>query len=193
MTALAALVSAVLPFGVACHSNIAHGAQAQLDGDRALESVLWVEVNGCPHTQFGSIVTVSDTCGGRRTRVTVLDEVGRLGGVRAANADGWTKREEILYVTSTSARLVQFVGRHAGCTQPRVLFDYVPSVGPGGIGPAFFSVDLRDASMAFRGLELQVTEDFLPSNAPSVRRTTLYRYDRAGRVYVAYATEPRRL
>jgi hypothetical protein len=169
---------------LACHPDRAFDARVNLDGDRAKEEVIAVDHHNCAHTEFRAYVHVRDRCRGTWRTYDLRSEGDVLRAFRIANADGYTKRPEVFFVTARIgpvahgiAEVIRLDDRASGCARVRALFRYSP------VDPALqsFDVQLENAAPHFPGLEVVVTEA-----REVAQRVTTYRYDRARDRYVVY-------
>ena len=178
-------VSARAPHAAyACHPDRRYDTKVNLDGDRVKEEVIAIDHHNCAHTEWEGYVHVRDYCRGSWRTFDLQSEGDVLTGFRITNADGWTKRPEIFFVTQRLAmpargiaEVVRLDDRASSCSRVHALFRYSPS----DPGLKAFNVELEDAAPQFRGLEVVVTE--MRENAV---RVTTYRYDRSRGRYVAY-------
>ena len=202
---LVAVVLALLavPAALASHPSQRREVKANLDRDRALETIVGVEDVSSDHSIWRSNVHVVDRCRGRRRSYLVLDGFQRLDTSRAVQADGRGAREVLallrgLAAGAGEARLVRLAPRAGGCAALRTLFRYIAALAEPGPVPelrlTWFAVEVVELNRRYPGRELRLTEDFtMPPMLSSVRRETLWRYVRARDTYVAYSTRTHRL
>ena len=170
---------------LACHPDRMSQLSVNLDRDAAKEEVVAADLHDCAHTHFEAYVQIRDRCHGSWRTFDLESEGEILQQFRVVNADGWTRRPEVFFVTvrrgpvaSGIAEVVRLDGRPPACARPRALFRYVPAP-----GVQDFDVQLKDLTRKFRGLEVVLTE-----GREVAQTTTTYRYDRARNRYVAYGS-----
>jgi hypothetical protein len=181
----------------ACHASYQSVKRVNLDGDAAKETVSAFELTSCDHTQQSAGIRIADHCGSHWNEFLVSGPLRHLGPVvvesaaQVVEADGTTRRREVFFAVHGSddagprgiAKVVRLDRLANGCAGPRILFAYATrGVQDGVVG---WTVRLREASTAFRGKEVIVTET-LAGEGPRTKAFSGYRYDRARRRYVLY-------
>jgi hypothetical protein len=155
------------------------------------------------------VVEVADRCGGAERVLTLSREMEYVSVARIVDADLDGKRRELVFevragaaARAVQAKVVAFRTGADGCVAVRkTLFSYPrpDSIGrrPRGASFATGSVQLRDFTKRWRGLELRTFESYArggdPGCCPTYERTTLWRFDRAAQRYRTYRTRLVRL
>jgi len=182
LAALAASGQAA-PVASACHPDRFFEKSLNLDRDLAKEEVVAVDSHDCRHTSFKAYVHIRDRCEGIWHTYDLNSEAQVLEQFKIVNADGWTKRPEVFFVTrrlgtppSGIAEVVR-LDQRSGCARVHTLFAYSPQ------DPALrgFAVELKDAAARHRGLEIVLTKTYATSE-----QVLTYRYDRKRERYVVY-------
>ena len=202
MKALASIVLLVaVPAALASHPSRLRSQQANLDRDRALETVVGVEDVSRDHSVWRAHVRIVDRCRGRARQYVVLDGYRQLVAADPVQADGRGANEVLAVLRGASAdgegRLVRLVPRRGRCATTRRLFRYVAAEtdrpAPGQ-ELTHFDVEVVELQADYAGRELRVTELFQsPPMLSSIHRERLYRYLRARDAYVLYATNTHRV
>jgi hypothetical protein len=157
------------------------------------------------------VVEVVDPCGapGGERRLTLSREMEAVSLGRIVDADGDGQARELAFEVragaasrAVQAKIVSFRPGADGCVAVRrTLFSYPrrDSTGPYPRGGSFStgSLQIRDFTKRFRGLELRTYESYArgddPGCCPTWQRTTYWRFDRAGDRYRRYSTKLVRL
>jgi len=168
----------------ACHPSGFFDKRVNLDGDRAKEEVIAVDNHDCQHTTFQAYVHIRDHCDGAWQTYDLHSDRQVLEQFKIVNADGWTRRPEVFFVTRSFknpatdiAEVVRLEDRPSGCARAHALFAYSPK----DATVQGFSVELKNAAPQFRGLEVVLT------TWDAMKRTvTTFRYDRKHGRYVVY-------
>ena len=202
---LVAVVLALLavPAALASHPSQRREVKANLDRDRALETIVGIEDVSSDHSIWRANVHVVDRCRRRPRSYLVLDGFQRLDASRAVQADGRGASEVLallrgLAAGAGEARIVRLVPSARRCASLRTLFRYIAARAEPGPIPelrlTWFAVEVVELNRAYAGREVRLTEDFtMPPMLSSVRRETLYRFVRARDTYLAYATTTHRV
>jgi hypothetical protein len=195
--AVAATVGGTARGSAQCHASSQNVRRVNLDGDAENETITAFEATSCDHSRQSAGIRIGDRCRGHWNEFLVSGPLRTLGPVvvdraaRVVEADGTTRRREVFFALHGSdgagprgvGKVVRLDRLSGGCSGPRILFSYATRGIPDGI--VDWNVQLREASAAFRGKEVFVTET-LSGGGPRAGSFSGYRYDRALRRYVLY-------
>jgi hypothetical protein len=182
---LAALAASghAAPVASACHPDRFLQQRVNLDRDTAKEEVIAVDSHDCRHTSFKAYVHIRDRCDGIWHTYDLNSDAQVLEQFKIVNADGWTKRPEVFFVTrrlgsppSGIAEVVR-LDQRSGCARVHTLFAYSPQ----DASLRGFAVELKNAAERYRGLEIVLTKTYATSE-----RVLTYRYDVKLDRYVVY-------
>ena len=195
---------------------------ADLDGDGANETVRARET-ACFSAEGTSeppcsrsegqlrtlVVEVADACAGGERALTLSREMEYVSIGRVLDADGDGQRRELAFevhagaaARAVQAKIVSFRAGPDGCVAVRrTLFSYPRKDSAGPLPRGGFlstgSLQIKDFTKRFGGLELRTLESYARGNdpgcCPTWERTSYWRLDRAADRYRRYRTKLVRL
>ncbi len=155
------------------------------------------------------VVEVADSCASGEAALTLSREMEFVSVGRVIDADGDGQRRELAFevragasARGVQAKIVSFRAAEGSCVAVRkTLFSYPrkDSVGrhPRGSHFATGSLQIKDFTTRFGGLELRTIETYARGNdpgcCPTWERTSHWRFDRATERYRTYRTKLVRL